>query len=143
MAFSGTYEHTLDAKNRLTVPARFRDQLEDGATIAMGLDGCATIWPTRDYEAYVERALSRVNPISERARKLERFLGGGSDETALDAAGRIMVPSGILRYAGLSKDVVVVGTRQYLEVWDRGKWDEMESDLSGEAFALAETLEDF
>lgn len=143
MAFSGTYEHTLDAKNRLTVPAKFRDQLEAGATIARGLDRCATIWPASDYQAYVERALSRVNPMSERARKLERFLGGGSDVTDLDAAGRIMVPAGILRYAGLSKEVVVVGTRHYLEVWDRERWQAMESELSDEAVALAETLGDF
>lgn len=143
MAFSGTYEHTLDAKNRLTVPAKFRGQFKDGATIAKGLDRCATIWLASEYQNYMERALARVNPMSERARKLDRFLGGGSDVTDLDAAGRIMVPPNILRHAGLSKEVVVVGTRQCLEVWDREHWRAMERELSEEAFALAETLEDF
>jgi len=142
MPFSGTHEHTLDAKNRLTVPAKFRGQLADGVTVAMGLDPCATIWVTSEYEAFVAKALDQVNPMSEKARKLERFLGGGSDTTALDAAGRVMVPPNILRYAGLTKEVVVVGTRLCLEVWNHERWDAIQGGLPDEAIALAETLGD-
>jgi len=141
MPFSGTYEHTLDAKNRLTVPAKFRAALAGGVTIAKGLDPCATIWITSEYHDYSSQAMANVRPMTKRERTLERFLGSASNDTELDAAGRIMVPSKILEHAGLSKEVVIVGTRRCLEVWDRSQWEAMEDELAAEARALAEDPE--
>ena len=140
MAFRGTFDHTLDAKNRLTVPSKFRAALSDGVVIAKGIEGCAQIWLPAEFEAYVETALANINPMTEQARKLERFFGAGSFETELDAAGRIMIPAKIMEHAGLSKDVVVIGSRRCLELWDRDTWTTMDEALSVEVPALTEAL---
>ena len=140
MAFRGTFDHTLDAKNRLTVPSKFRATLSDGVVIAKGIEGCAQIWLPSAYEAYVEGALANINPMTEQARKLERFFGAGSFETELDAAGRIMIPAKIMEHAELRKDVVVIGSRRCLELWDRETWSAMDDALSSEVHDLTEAL---
>ena len=141
MAFRGTFDPTLDAKNRLTVPSKFRAALSDGLVLAKGIDaGCAQVWIPSEYEAYVEDALAGINPMTEQARKLERFFGAGSFETELDAAGRIMIPGPILEHARLSKDVVVIGSRRCLELWDRESWAAVDAELSADVHALTEAL---
>ena len=140
MAFRGTFDYTLDAKNRLTVPSKFRAALSDGVVIAKGIEGCAQIWIPADYEAYVDGALAQLNPMTEQARKLERFFGAGSFETDLDAAGRIMVPGPIMDHARLRKDVVVIGSRRCLELWDRESWTAIDAELSADVHALTEAL---
>ena len=140
MAFRGTFDHTLDAKNRLTVPSKFRAALSDGVVIAKGIEGCAQIWIPADYEAYVDGALAQLNPMTEQARKLERFFGASAFETELDAAGRIMVPAKVMEHAGLRKDVVVTGVRRCLELWDRETWSSVDAELSADVPALAEAL---
>ena len=141
MAFRGTFDHTLDAKNRLTVPSKFRAALSDGLVLAKGIDaGCAQVWIPAEYEAYVEGALAGINPMTEQARKLERFFGAGSFETELDAAGRIMVPGPILDHAKLRKDVVVIRARRCLELWDRESWAAIDAELSADVHALTEAL---
>jgi MraZ protein len=140
MAFRGTFDHTLDAKNRLTVPSTFRAKLADGVVIAKGIEGCAQIWQPERYEAFVEGALANINPMTEQARKLERFFGAGSFETELDSAGRIMIPAKIMQHAGLRKDVVVIGARRCLELWDRDAWSPIDDELSVEVHALTEAL---
>jgi MraZ protein len=140
MVFRGTFDHTLDAKNRLTVPSKFRAMLSDGVVIARGIEGCAQIWQPARYEAFVEGALANVNPMTEQARKITRFFGAGSFETDLDAAGRIMVPAKIMQHAKLGKDVVVIGSGHCLEIWDRDTWSAIDDELSVEVHALTEAL---
>ncbi len=140
MAFRGTFDHTLDAKNRLTVPSKFRAALSDGVVIAKGIEGCAQIWLPAAHEEYVETALANINPMTEQARKLERFFGAGSFETELDAAGRIMIPAKIMEHAKLRKDVVVIGSRRCLELWDRETWSAIDDELSVEVHSLSEAL---
>jgi MraZ protein len=125
VAFRGTFDHTLDAKNRLTVPARYRSALADGVVLAMPVDlePCIGLWRPQDYERYTERALAELPPLSPRLSELERFFYGSSQDTELDGAGRVMVPSFLCEHAGLSRDVVVVGAGDRLELWDRQKWN--------------------
>ncbi len=129
--FRGTFDHTLDAKNRLTVPARYRAALADGVVLAMPMDlePCVCVWRPGDYAAYSERALAEVPPLSSRRPELERFFFGNSLDAELDAAGRIMVPASLGRHAKLEKEVVVVGVGERLELWDKGGWDEHRSAL--------------
>jgi MraZ protein len=124
--FRGTFDHTLDAKNRLTVPARYRAALSDGVVLAMPVDlePCVGVWRPQEYEDYTRRALAELPPLSPRRAELERFLYGSSHEVELDAAGRIMVPGFLGQHARLDKDVVVVGVGERLELWDRGTWTE-------------------
>ncbi|HEY1834582.1 MAG TPA: division/cell wall cluster transcriptional repressor MraZ [Solirubrobacteraceae bacterium] len=129
--FRGTFDHTIDAKNRLTVPARYRAALADGVVLAMPVDlkPCVAVWRPEDYERYTSRALADVPPLSTRLNELERFFYGNSQDTELDAAGRIMIPSFLGDHAELAKDVVVVGVGDRMELWDRGSWNEHRTAL--------------
>jgi MraZ protein len=129
--FRGTFDHTLDAKNRLTVPARYRAALADGVVLAMPVDlkPCVAVWRPEQYETYTKRALDELPPLSSRLNEMERFFYGSSHDTELDAAGRIMVPSFLGEYAALAKDVVVVGVGDRMELWDRAAWGEHRSAL--------------
>ncbi|HEY2631038.1 MAG TPA: division/cell wall cluster transcriptional repressor MraZ [Solirubrobacteraceae bacterium] len=126
VAFRGTFDHTLDAKNRLTVPARYRATLSEGVVLAMPVDlkPYVGVWRPEDYERYTERSLAELPPLSSRLTELERFFYGSSHDSDLDAAGRIMVPGFLGEHANLSKEVVVVGAGDRLELWDRGAWAE-------------------
>ena len=126
MAFRGTFDHTLDAKNRLTVPARYRSALADGVVLAMTIDQrpCVGMWRPDDYERYTERALADQPPLSPARALLERFVYGSSADVDLDAAGRVMIPGFLSGHAGLQKDVVVVGVGDRLELWDRHQWND-------------------
>ena len=124
LAFRGTFDHTLDAKNRLTVPARYRAPLADGVVLAMPVDQkpCVGVWRPGDYESYTERALAALPPLSGKLAELERFFYGSSHDVELDAAGRIMVPAFLAQHARLEKEVVVVGAGDRLELWNRTEW---------------------
>lgn len=130
MTFRGTFEHSLDGKHRLTVPAKFREALA-GTPIVLAaspeLDAdsprCVAIWLPEDYERYVERTLSTLNPASPTARALERFFFNSSAEAELDSANRVMIPSNLMRYGSLEKDVIVTGSGRCVEVWDRARFE--------------------
>jgi MraZ protein len=124
--FRGTFDHTLDAKNRLTVPARYRAALAEGVVLAMPVDlkPCVGVWRPEEYERYTQRALADLPPLSPRRSELERFFFGSSQDADLDAAGRIMVPGFLGEHAGLEKEVVVVGVGDRLELWRKGRWNE-------------------
>jgi MraZ protein len=123
MAFRGYYDNTLDAKNRLTIPAKLRRDLADGVVAALQRDApCVSIWRAEEFGAHVERLLENLSPLSEEYGTIERFYNGYSAELELDAAGRVMVPSKLLEQAGLGKEVAVIGAGNRLEVWDREAW---------------------
>lgn len=122
MAFRGTFDHTLDAKNRLTVPSKFRAALSGGIVIAAGIEPCAAIWPAADYDAFVARSISQFPELSPERRKITRYLAANAFDTELDSAGRIMVPPKLLAHTGLTKEAVVVGAEHCLEIWDRERW---------------------
>ena len=132
MAFRGTFDHTLDAKNRLTIPAKFRTSLAEGVVLAKGIERCVQVWTPKAYDAYVQAALAGLNPLSEPSRKLGRFFAANSLDTELDAAGRVMVPGFLLEHGELRKEVVVTGAGDCLEVWDRAAWADYNEALSHE-----------
>jgi len=131
--FRGTFDHTLDAKNRLTVPARYRGALAQGAVVAMPVDlkPCVGVWRPEEYDHYSQRALADLPPLSPKLTELERFFYGSSHDAELDAAGRVMIPGFLGDHAGLAKDVVVVGVGDRLELWDKGRWSEHRLTLLG------------
>jgi len=131
--FRGTFDHTLDAKNRLTIPARYRAALSAGVVLAMPIDmrPCVGVWRPAEYESFSRRALDEISPLSKRRSELERFFYGNSQEADLDAAGRIMIPSFLGDHAKLQKDVVVVGVGDRMELWSRERWKEHQPTLLG------------
>ena len=128
MTFRGTFDHSLDAKHRLTVPAKFRGALANGAVLAVspettpGTPRSISIWPPDAFDAFTDGSLAGLNPLSARARELKRLLNNNSHDVELDSANRVMIPASLIRYAGLGKDVVVTGSGECLELWDRAAY---------------------
>ncbi|HEX3976862.1 MAG TPA: division/cell wall cluster transcriptional repressor MraZ [Solirubrobacteraceae bacterium] len=128
MTFRGTFEHALDAKHRLTIPAKFRGALSNGVVLApsheveTGAPRTVAIWTPDAYDEFTQSSLAGLNPFSPKARELKRFFFNASFDTELDAANRVMIPIPLLDYAGLGKEVVVTGSGECLEVWDRTRY---------------------
>jgi MraZ protein len=135
LIFRGTFEHTLDAKHRLTIPAKFRAALSGGVVLAAspettpGTPRSIAIWTPGSYDVYTSAALAGISPISPRARDLKRFFFNYSHDTELDSAHRVMIPSALMDYGGLDKDVVVVGSGECLEVFDRATYAGYSEDV--------------
>ena len=128
MTFRGTFEHALDAKHRLTIPAKFRGALSSGVVLApsheveVGAARTVAIWTPEAYDAFTTSSLAGLNPFSPKARELKRFFFNASFDTELDAANRVMIPTPLLDYADLQKEVVVTGSGECLEIWDRARY---------------------
>ncbi len=141
MAFRGTFDHTLDAKNRLTIPSKFRAQLASGIVLAKGVERCVAIWTPEAYDVHTSTALAGRNPLSPEARDLARFFGANASDTELDAAGRVMLPAFLMEYAGLGRDVVVTGAGEYAEIWDRAAWAAYNEGLAARVIDIAAGLD--
>lgn len=140
MAFRGHYEHSLDSKDRLTVPARFRAALAGGVVLSAGLDPCVVAFPPESFDRFSESFLAPLNPLGAQGRKLHRFFHGNSFEDRLDSAGRVRIPKHLLDHAGLGGACVVVGIADHFEVWDAGRWAEQEAEMAATVAEAAENL---
>ena len=138
--FIGTYEHTIDEKSRLTLPARFREGLGDGVVLARGLDGNVAVYPRETWAMTVEARISALDPLSREARELRRFFFSGAAESKVDRQGRILVPAVLTRHAGLEHDVVVAGNYDHLELWNPAAWEHHLHAVEGSAEHAAERL---
>ena len=139
MTFRGQYDHTLDAKNRLSVPARFRAAFAGGVVLSRGIEPCVEVWQPESFESFTASVLGDLNPISLERRKLTRYVGRAFD-TELDSAGRITVPQKLLEHGGLGREVVVIGMLNRLEIWDRERWAAYEDELEAQIPDLAESV---
>jgi MraZ protein len=138
--FFGEYEHTIDDKNRLTLPARFRDALAGGVVLTRGLDECLDVFARSDWDALVEARLAPLDPFSKEARELKRFFFAAASDAELDKQGRVLVPLALARHAKLGREVVVAGVHDRLEIWDRGAWTNHVTKVEGSADDVAERL---
>ena len=129
LAFRGHYEHSLDAKHRLSIPARFRAAFSSGIVLARDADACITVWTPEVHEGTVAHALAGRNPFSREYKQVQRYFQGNAFDAELDSAGRVTLPPPLLAHAGIEKDVVVTGVGGNLEVWSRERWDEQQQDL--------------
>ena len=136
----GEYEHTIDDKNRLTLPAKFRQSFAEGIVVTRGLDGCLFAYRRPDWDRLVESRLAPLDPFSKGTRQIQRFLFSGATETDLDKQGRVMIPAALLEHAKLGRDVVVAGVNDHLEIWDRAAWRAELADVEGSAEDVAERL---
>lgn len=123
--FTGEYNHTVDAKGRLIVPAKFREQLGDTFMITKGLDGCLFVY-SQEAWANVEKSFTSGNGESTKkdARKFMRFFFAGACECEVDKQGRILIPTNLREYAGIDKDIVSVGVLNRVEIWSKDRWQE-------------------
>ena len=136
----GAHEHTIDDKNRLTLPAKFRQAFADGIVVTRGLDGCLYAFRRPDWDRLVESRLATLDPLSPEGRRLERFFYSGASETELDKQGRVMIPAQLIEHAKLGREVVVAGVNERLEIWDRATWRKELAEVEGSAEDVAERL---
>ena len=140
MAFRGHFEHSLDAKNRLSIPARFRASFSNGTVLAKDPETCVAVWTPETHEQRLERALGDLNPLGSQYRKLSRFYQGNSFEIDLDASGRVTLPAPLLTHASIAKEVVVVGVGDHLEVWAAERWRSEQEALDAQIGEVTEQL---
>ncbi len=118
----GQYEHTIDNKKRLALPAKFRGELGDKVIITRGVDGCLFVYTEQEWQVASQK-WSTLTISQTEARSFARMMLAGAMEVALDKLGRILVPDYLKDYAGLKKDVVICGLSNRLEIWDADKWE--------------------
>jgi len=136
--FMCEYSHTVDAKGRLIVPAKFREVLGDAFVICKGLDHCLYIYSNEDWETFAKQ-LSSLPLTNKAAREFVRFFLAGASPVEVDKLGRILVPASLRSFAGLDKDVVLAGVGHRIEVWSKEKW---EGESGGDDMdEIAETMD--
>ena len=121
--FMGEYNHIIDAKGHLIIPARFRELLGEEFILTKGLDGCLSIYPMDAWEAF-ETKLRALPLTNKNARTFTRFFVAGATNCELDRQGRILVPQTLREFAGLEKEVVLTGNLDRIEIWSKEKWSE-------------------
>lgn len=120
--FLGDHQHTLDAKGRVSLPAKFRAQMTGRIVVAQGLDRCLYVYPADEYESFVADLIAQED-FEPRVRRVRRFFTAGAVDVELDSAGRISLPVNLREYAALCKDVAVIGNGNRIEIWDAAAWD--------------------
>ena len=138
--FFGEYEHTIDDKNRLTLPARFREALAGGIVLTRGLDDCLDVYARAAWDTLVADRLAPLDPFSKEARELKRFFFSAASDAELDKQGRVLVPPALVKRGKLGREVVVTGVHDHLEIWDRSAWADQVTKLEGSAEDVAERL---
>lgn len=133
----GEYKHSIDAKGRLAMPAKLREELGDRFTVTKGLDGCLAIYPEREWEGLEERI--RALPMSK-SRDLQRFFFSAAFDAEMDAQGRILLPANLRAFAGLSKETTIIGASNHAEIWDSEKWAEYNSGITDDR--IMDAMED-
>ncbi|MDD5952519.1 MAG: division/cell wall cluster transcriptional repressor MraZ [Oscillospiraceae bacterium] len=136
----GEYQHNIDAKNRVIVPAKFREDLGKRFYVTKGLDGCLFVIPSQGWEQLQEKIAAM--PISK-SRSLQRFFFAGAAEVEPDKQGRILIPQNLREYAGLEKDVTFIGTSTRAEIWSTENWNRINSELTQDNIAQAMDALDF
>jgi MraZ protein len=141
--FRGRYEHTIDAKGRTSVPARYRDVLhaagEKRIVVTSALDPCLAAYAPAEWNAFEER-LSRLPQFDRAVQKLRRIYVSGAVECDIDEVGRILVPPTLREHAGLKKDVLWAGQGKYAELWDKDEWRTVSETTDDEKRDIAARL---
>jgi MraZ protein len=135
----GEYQHTLDPKKRLSLPAKFRKELGRRVVMTRGLDSCLFVFPVAAWRGIAEK-LQSLPFGQENARGMARFMLAGAVETEVDAAGRILVPDFLKEFAGLRTNVVLAGVSDRVEIWDDARWQTYKRRIEKGSSDMAETL---
>lgn len=121
--YTGEYNHTIDTKSRLIIPAKFREALGECFVVTRGVGNCLAIYDMTEWNEYVSKL--RSLPGNAEVKKMIRFIVAGALETDTDKQGRVVLQPHLLQWAGLSKDVVLAGMGGHIEVWDKDKWNSL------------------
>lgn len=122
--YKGEYNHTIDPKGRLIIPAKLRDELGDNFVVTKGLDGCLWMFDSEEWDK-IEEEIREMPFTMKEARMLSRFIVAGAFDGELDKQGRVLLPSNLREYAGITKDVVLAGVGSRVEIWAKEKYDDL------------------
>lgn len=137
--FMGEYHHNIDEKNRLVIPSKFREELGDEFVITRGLDNCLFIYPKNNWELIVEK-LKKLPFTKHDARYFTRFFLSGASVCEVDRSGRVIIPTPLTTFANISKECVVIGANDRIEIWANDEWDKFMEDNSEQFISIAEDL---
>lgn len=136
----GSYNHKLDSKGRMVLPARFRGELGSSVVATIGIDKCVAIYPISRWEELILK-LKDLSSFKKNARDFRRVLLSMATEQEIDASGRILLPSLLREYAGTEQDVTLIGAEDHMEIWDTKKWEEHRQEVLSDFSELAEAME--
>ena len=125
--FLGTYEHSLDAKGRVILPARFRDALEAGAYLAKSLDGCLALYTAEEFGKVAQDMQEKARRGGAERNAVRSFAAGATEATP-DRQGRITIPAHLRQYAALERELVVTGVITRVEIWDAARWQAVDTE---------------
>ncbi len=137
--FIGEYEHSVDTKGRLIMPAKLRDEIGDKFVVTKGLDGCLFAYSQTEWTAFEEK-LKSLPLSSKNARDFTRFFLSGAIECEIDKQGRFLITSNLRDFANLEKDVVIIGVNTRIEIWSKEKWSKYSSDENINVDEIAENM---
>ena len=138
--FVGKYNNSIDSKNRLIVPARFREELRGKCIIAKALDKCLTIYTMEEWKKFVDK-LDELPTSNPNSRRVKRHFHSSAAECDIDKQGRLTIPQELREYAGITKDLITVGSNRTIEVWSREYWDAELNPETGELLDASEAAE--
>ena len=138
----GEYRHNLDAKGRLSVPAKFRSDLGSAAIVTKGLENCLFLYPREEWEKVMEK-IANLPLASASARAFTRMMTSGAMEVEIDKLGRTLLPAYLRDYASLEGETVLAGVLNRVEIWDRASWERYSLDTQTRSSDLAEELKDW
>lgn len=140
--FMGEFQHNVDTKGRLIMPAKFRQELGDTFVVTRGMDGCLFVFPDEEWKK-LEAKLSELPLAKKDARAFVRFFYSAATEVSLDKQGRIKLPQTLMNHASITKECAVIGVSNRIEIWDANRWNDF-SDAAEENFDdIAENMMDF
>jgi MraZ protein len=139
--FIGEYQHNLDTKARLAIPAKFRNQLSGGAIITRGLDRCLFVFTSKDWEILANKLVA-LPLVQADSRAFVRLMLAGAGECDIDTQGRVLIPEYLRKYADLKKEVVITGLYNRIEIWDSEVWTSYKKKTEGASEEIAEHLRD-
>ncbi|MBI4214187.1 MAG: division/cell wall cluster transcriptional repressor MraZ [Chloroflexi bacterium] len=137
--FLGEFEHAVDDRGRIAVPAKFRSGLADGMVVTRGIEHCLIVWPMDEWRSITAK-LRQFPLMNADARRLLRLLLSGATDAAPDRLGRILIPAFLRQYAGLSDIAVLVGVLDRIEIWSRANWETERTSTEAEGSLIAEHL---
>lgn len=140
--FIGEFQHNLDDKGRVAIPAKFRAELKKGAVVTKGLDNCLFLYSKKAWEELVSSKLSQLSFNKANQRAFARFMLSGASEVECDAQGRVVLPDYLRQFAGLRKQTVIAGLFDRLEIWDKNRWEAYRTANDQASSSIAESLED-
>lgn len=135
----GEYTHTIDDKNRLSLPSKFRKEMGKEIVVTPGLDGCLFAFTKAQWKK-ISSELSEASMLGSDARSFNRYMFGGATEVSIDSIGRILVPDFLKKRANLKSKAIVIGVQDRIEIWNQAQWSEYKARVEKEANTLAEKL---